>query len=83
MNPTASNSPPATLRPRDLWTLLNVSKSKLYRDDALGLIPKGFAVGASRRWMRDDILAWIEAGTPSASEWEAMRKAAGRKGGAS
>jgi predicted DNA-binding transcriptional regulator AlpA len=72
--PNASPSPPATLRPRDLWTLLSISKSKLYRDDALGLIPKGFAVGASRRWLRDDILGWIEAGTPSAKEWAAMRR---------
>lgn len=73
---------PATLRTRDLMTTLNVSKSKLYRDLTLGLVPEGFAIGASRRWLRDDILAWLEAGAPPADEW-AKRKAAGKKAGAS
>jgi hypothetical protein len=59
-------------------TMLNVSKSKLSRHLALGLVPEGFRIGASRRWIQDDITAWLEAGAPPAAEW-AKRKAASRK----
>ena len=83
MKPTALPRPahPATLRPRDLWTLLSMSKSGFYRAVALGLIPEGVRIMGGRRWLEADVLAWIEAGAPAAAEW-AKRRAA-RKGAAS
>jgi predicted DNA-binding transcriptional regulator AlpA len=83
MKPNAppQKATPTTLRPRDLWSLLNMSKSGFYRAVALGLIPEGVKIMGGKRWLEADVLAWIEGGAPPAAEW-AKRKAAGRKGGA-
>jgi predicted DNA-binding transcriptional regulator AlpA len=75
--PNASPPPPvqpATLRPREMLTLLKMSKSAFYRDLALGLVPEGFRIGKSRRWMRSEIMAWLEAGAPPAAKWEQMQR---------
>jgi predicted DNA-binding transcriptional regulator AlpA len=80
MKPNAQpKAAPATLRPRDLWTLLNMSKSGFYRATTLGLIPEGIKIMGGRRWLEADVTAWLEAGALPAAEWTKL-KAAGRKG---
>ena len=77
--PSPPTVQPATLRPHEMWTLLNKSKSAFYRDLALELIPAGFRIGKSRRWMKDEIVAWLEADAPPAAAWEARQRAGKRR----
>ena len=68
MKPNALPSPPATLRPRDLWTLLSMSKSGFYRAVALDLIPEPVKIMGGKRWLEADVLAWLDKGAPTAKQ---------------
>lgn len=60
----------------DLRVILGRSIGSLYRDRALGRLPQPVALGGSTKWIRDEIMAWIEAGCPCQKDWEAMKKLA-------
>jgi predicted DNA-binding transcriptional regulator AlpA len=61
-----------------LSQLLARSEASLYRDDSAGRIPAGRKLGASKRWVYSEIVAWIEAGMPDRRTWELMKNANGR-----
>jgi predicted DNA-binding transcriptional regulator AlpA len=70
---------PATLDRSSLSIYLGRSLPALDRDLSGGRIPPGFRLGRSRRWLRSEIDAWLQAGAPEAAQWEGL-KAAGRRG---
>ena len=49
--------------------LCNVSRAKWYGLDASGRIPEGVTIGNQRRWLRDELIAWLRAGAPARSTW--------------
>ena len=69
----------AALRPCEAWTLMGLSKSAFYRGLSDGSIPVGITVSGGRRWLREDVLAWLRAGAPPAVEWERTRALADAK----
>jgi predicted DNA-binding transcriptional regulator AlpA len=66
---------PAALDIRGLAALTSRSVPSLERDDLRGLIPSPIRIGRSKRWLRSEIIAWLEAGAPCRSVWEATKKA--------
>ena len=77
----ASPVEPALLRARDAAKLCGVSLASWWRWDAAGRMPRGIKIGGARLWSRGELLAWIDAGCPERSEWQARRaaQANGRK----
>jgi predicted DNA-binding transcriptional regulator AlpA len=73
--PEARELPPLLIGMADLSQLLARSEASLYRDDAAGRIPAGRKLGASKRWVYSEIVAWVEAGMPDRKTWEAMKSA--------
>ncbi len=57
-----------------LGAMLGRSVRSLERDDLAGRLPRPIRLGHSKRWRRDEINAWVEAGCPKRSAWEALRK---------
>jgi len=60
------------LTAEELASLLKSSLESIYRFNAKGLIPRPSRLGGQLRWKRAEIEAWIDAGMPSRSEWEAV-----------
>ncbi len=66
-------APPAPLL-LDIATLAVVlarSVPSLHRDDAAGRLPAALRIGGSKRWRYSEIVAWVEVGCPSRTEWQA------------
>lgn len=63
----------------ELAAALGIGPATLDRLDQLGKLPRALPLCRGRKlWSRDEIVAWISAGTPARAEWEAMRSANGR-----
>jgi predicted DNA-binding transcriptional regulator AlpA len=71
--PEAASLPPLLIDMAGLSRLLARSEASLYRDDAAGRIPAGRKLGASKRWIYSEIVAWVDAGMPCRRQWEAMK----------
>ncbi len=61
--------PPLLVDNEELSRLLRRSVASLRRDDALGRLPAGVKLGASKRWRHAEIVAWVEAGMPHRNAW--------------
>lgn len=58
------------------WMLCGLGKSSWYKNMSAGRIPAPVRIGGALRWRRDELLAWIDAGCPPMTRWNAM---AGKK----
>ena len=58
--------------------LLGVSIRHVWALHASAQIPRPLKLGRSCRWVRTDLLAWMEGGAPSREEWESQKAKAGR-----
>ena len=68
---------------RDVARSLQISPRSVRNLRAAGLLPAPvFVSGRIVRWARDDFVAWIKAGCPSAVEWQHRRTTEGRARGA-
>ena len=66
------------IRVAELAKLLSVSPVTIQRWRASGSIPRGSKVGGARLWLRAEIIAWAEAGSPPLARWEAIVAASKR-----
>lgn len=71
----------ALLTAEQAWTLCGLSKSAWYKYHSAGKIPAPVRIGGALRWRRDELLAWINAGCPSRTKWEAIISAVATKPG--
>lgn len=71
---TAETSAPALLSVGGLAALLDISQRTVYRLDSSGRIPKPLKLGASLRWRRKEVVAWIAAGMPDRHTWEEIHR---------
>ncbi|MDC0307984.1 helix-turn-helix domain-containing protein [Planctomycetaceae bacterium] len=51
--------------------LLGISKRHLHTLNVSGRLPRPIRLGRSVRWNADELRAWIAAGCPERSRWEA------------
>ena len=56
---------PVLIDIQELARMLNRSVGSLERDQASSRVPAPVYIGASRRWRRGEVLAWVEAGCPA------------------
>jgi predicted DNA-binding transcriptional regulator AlpA len=57
-----------------LAALIDVSVREVHRLDSMGGIPEPVRFGKCKRWVRREIEDWLNAGTPSRREWNAIRR---------
>ncbi|MCH8150028.1 MAG: helix-turn-helix domain-containing protein [Planctomycetes bacterium] len=65
----------------DCWLLpaaqaaeqLNISERHLWNLHSRGHLPEPVRLGRSVRWRRDELEAWIRAGSPSRDRWELIK----------
>lgn len=55
--------------------ILSLSKRTIHRLNSSGLIIKPLRISGSLRYVQSELMAWIQAGMPSRSEWEARKQA--------
>jgi excisionase family DNA binding protein len=58
---------------KEAAALCGVSVSTWYNLLASGKVPKPVRLGRSVKWRREELLAWVAAGCPARSAWEAMK----------
>jgi predicted DNA-binding transcriptional regulator AlpA len=60
---------------REVARRLDLSERTVWRLNSAGRLPKSVAIGGkSKRWRPEEIAAWVAAGCPARSAWEAMSK---------
>ena len=59
----------------DVAQLLNVSERHVWTLNSSGRLPRPFRLGRRVLWSRAEIEAWLDAGAPPRSRWEARRNA--------
>ncbi|MCH8949367.1 MAG: helix-turn-helix domain-containing protein [Chloroflexi bacterium] len=52
--------------------ILSLSSRTIHRLNSSGLIIKPLRISGSVRYSQSELMAWIEAGMPRRSEWQAM-----------
>jgi len=60
---------------RDAAALCSKGLASWHRLNAAKLIPKPVRLGGSVRWLKGELLAWLQAGAPPRAQWESMRRA--------
>jgi predicted DNA-binding transcriptional regulator AlpA len=59
------------LSARTLAELLDVSTRTVWRMESSGSLPRPVHV-AGKKWLYEEVVAWLRAGCPPRSKWEAM-----------
>jgi hypothetical protein len=72
--PSSAAAQPLLIGKRPLSQLLAVSERTLGRMDAAGRIPRAVVCNRIKKWRLAEIRAWVDAGCPGRTRWEAMRK---------
>jgi predicted DNA-binding transcriptional regulator AlpA len=68
---------PPLLTAAEVGELLRIDERSVRRAQHAGQLPRPVRVTArSIRWRRDELVAWIAAGSPDRQTWEAMRDGA-------
>lgn len=67
---TVADERPWLVDIEQLAFLLNRSVPSLERDASAGRLPASVRLGHSRRWRRQEIRRWVEAGCPPRQIWE-------------
>ena len=57
---------------KQLSAALGIGQRTLWRMDSAGKIPKAVTLGRLKRWRRQEILEWTEAGCPDRRQWEIL-----------
>ena len=71
-------SEPLILRTQSLAELLDVSQLTIRRWEKDGKLPKSYKIGGIKIWRREEIVSWVNAGSPSAEDWISMGMGMGR-----
>ena len=54
--------------------LLGISERHLWALNSSSRLPRPIRFGRAVRWNRSELQAWLDAGAPERSTWEAMRQ---------
>jgi predicted DNA-binding transcriptional regulator AlpA len=67
---------PEALDAKSLAALLSIGVSTVYQLDSTGMLPAGVLLGDRRckRWIRGEIVAWLQAGAPSRARWDLLKQ---------
>ena len=63
------------LSTRAVAQVLSLSPRTVHRFNSSGKIIKPLKISGSVRYLESELMAWIQAGMPSRSEWEARKQA--------
>ena len=58
----------------DAALLCGISRSTWYKAVASGKTPHSVKIGRSTRWLRDDLICWIQEGCPSHAKWVVLNR---------
>ena len=64
---------PMLLNAQQVADLLGVSVRHLYKLHNSGRLPAPIRLGRAVRWRREELQAWITAGTPNRARWQAIQ----------
>ena len=53
--------------------MLGVSVRQVWRLDSTGKLPRKVRIGGCCRWVRSEIISWVEHGCPDRAGWELIK----------
>jgi len=62
------------LNANQLAELLGVSRRTIQLWEKSGKVPEPIRIGRTVRWRREEIEAWLKAGSPNRLKWKVMKK---------
>ena len=71
---TKQNHHPLAIQAKDLAKLLGVSVRQVWRLNSMGKLPKPIRIGGSVRWLRSQIISWLELDCPDRQAFETLKK---------
>ena len=72
---TTNQNTETLLSTRSVAKILSLSPRTVHRLNSSGLIIKPLRISGSVRYVKSELMAWIQAKMPRRSEWEAMKEA--------
>lgn len=57
---------------REAAAICSMSRAAWYKHLSAGKIPRPVKIGSLARWRKDELAAWIAAGCPARTKWDAM-----------
>jgi len=63
------------LRSSEVGQILGVSKRTVHRYDTQGLIIKPYRIAGSVRYLKSELMDWIQAGAPDRKSWIELKQA--------
>ena len=67
---------PLLLKAEQVAELLSVSERHVHKLHSSGRLPRPVRLGKSVRWRRDELEAWVNAGSPDRARWETLDRRA-------
>jgi predicted DNA-binding transcriptional regulator AlpA len=64
---------PLALAANDVAKMLGISERHLWALNSSGRLPRPLRLGRAVRWPVEELRAWLAAGAPERSRWEALR----------
>lgn len=65
----------ALIDAKALAELLRIGLASVWRWERAGRLPRALHLGQRcTRWRKEEVMAWLAAGSPRRAEWEAMRR---------
>ena len=73
-NENTNHNTETLLSTRAVAKILSLSSRTIHRLNSSALIIKPLRISGSVRYIQSELMAWIEAGMPCRSEWQAMKQ---------
>ena len=64
---------PLAVSAKELAAMLGVSLRQVWRLDSSGMLPNKIRLGGSCKWIRSEIMCWLEHGCPDRQDWQSIK----------
>jgi predicted DNA-binding transcriptional regulator AlpA len=72
---------PLAISAKELAAMLGVSLRQVWRLDSSGMLPNKIRLGGSCKWIRSEIMSWLEHGCPDRQSWQSIKDNLGKERG--
>jgi predicted DNA-binding transcriptional regulator AlpA len=65
---------PILVSKKSLALMIGYSTRSISRKQSAGLLPRPVRMHGPKRWVREEIIEWVQVGCPTQVEWELLKR---------